>query len=265
MDTLQIIVLALVQGISEFLPISSSAHLVLVPELLGWSDQGVAFDVAVHLGTLIAILIYFKDSIFRLLGDFFASITKRKEVGESSLVWAVGFATIPAAIFGLIAHDYIEQYARNGIVIGFTTIIFGIALFFADRQAGNKENADMTIRIALIIGFAQALALIPGVSRSGITMTAALFLGFSRTSSANFSFLLSIPIILLAGGYEAIGLLKQDTPFPLKDLGLGVAVSAVSAYACVKLFMAMISRASMTPFVIYRILLGVFLLWYFWE
>ncbi|MBE2985216.1 undecaprenyl-diphosphate phosphatase [Campylobacter sp. RM9344] len=263
MDIVQIVILSLVQGISEFLPISSSAHLVLVPKLFGWQDQGLAFDVAVHVGTLVAILFYFKDRIFKLLSDFLSSIRQRKMVGESMLVYAVGFATIPAGIFGLACGDLIEQYARSGFVIATTTIIFGIMLYLADKSPGLKSEANITIKIALIIGVAQALALIPGVSRSGITITAALFLGFNRITSANFSFLMSIPIILLAGGLETIKLIKSNTTYEWTDLGLAFVLSAVSAYICVKLFMGLISRASMVPFVVYRLMLGVFLFYVF--
>ena len=226
MELSHIIVLALVQGISEFLPISSSAHLVLVPKLLGWADQGLAFDVAVHVGTLAAILFYFKDRLAGLMRDFFASIARREKVGDSTLVWSVGFATVPVGRFGLAFNDAIEQYSRNGLVI---------------------------------VGLAQAIALIPGVSRSGVTMTAALMLGFSHSASANFSFLLSIPVIVLAGGLEAVKLLKTPDALPWSDLAIGAAVSGLSAYLCVRLFMALIARASMLPFVIYRMILGVFL------
>ena len=251
MEISHVIVLALVQGISEFLPISSSAHLILVPKLLGWPDQGLAFDVAVHVGTLSAILFYFKDTIFKLLRDFFASIAQRKMVGDSLLVWCVGFATIPVGIFGLLFNNVIEEYARSGVVIAVTTIIFGIALYFADLRSTNKSEYEMTV------------ALIPGVSRSGITMTAALFLGFSHKGSANFSFLLSIPVIILAGGLESIKLIKDPNALPWSDIALGVIISAVSAYICVKLFMGIISRIRMLPFVIYRLILGAFLLYLF--
>ena len=263
MEISHVIVLALVQGISEFLPISSSAHLILVPKLLGWPDQGLAFDVAVNVGTLSAILFYFKDTIFKLLRDFFASIAQRKMVGDSLLVWCVGFATIPVGIFGLLFNNVIEEYARSGVVIAVTTIIFGIALYFADLRSTNKSEYEMTIKFALIIGLAQAVALIPGVSRSGITMTAALFLGFSHKGSANFSFLMSIPVIILAGGLESIKLIKDPNALPWSDIALGVIISAVSAYICVKLFMGIISRIRMLPFVIYRLILGAFLLYLF--
>lgn len=259
MEISHIIILALVQGISEFLPISSSAHLVLVPKLLGWDDQGLAFDVAVHVGTLLAILFYFKDSLAKLLGDFFASMVKRQTVGESTLVWSVGFATIPVGIIGLLLSDYIEQYTRNGLVIATTTIIFAIALYFADKSPGARNSADITIKFAILIGCAQAFALIPGVSRSGITITAALFLGFDRKFSANFSFLMSIPVIILAGGLEGLKLFKMADTVNWDDMALAVAISGISAYICVRLFMAFIARASMLPFVIYRLILGFFL------
>ncbi|QCD51733.1 undecaprenyl-diphosphate phosphatase [Campylobacter sp. RM16192] len=260
MDFLQVIVLALVQGISEFLPISSSAHLVLVPKLLGWQDQGLAFDVAVHVGTLTAILFYFKDSLKKLLSDFFASIMQRKKVGDSTLVWSVGFATLPVGLCGLALNDIIEQYVRSGIIIAITTILFAVVLFIADKNHGLKSEYDMTIKLALIIGLAQAIALIPGVSRSGITMSAALLLGFSRTASANFSFLMSIPVILLAGLLETVKLANSPWHISWSDLILGAAISGVSAYICVRLFMALISKMSMLPFVMYRLILGVFLI-----
>ncbi|QKG28364.1 undecaprenyl-diphosphate phosphatase [Campylobacter sp. RM16187] len=260
MDFLQVIVLALVQGISEFLPISSSAHLVLVPKLLGWQDQGLAFDVAVHVGTLTAILFYFKDSLKKLLADFFASIMQRKKVGDSTLVWSVGFATLPVGLCGLALNDIIEQYARSGIIIAITTILFALVLFIADKNHGLKSEYDMTIKLAFIIGLAQAIALIPGVSRSGITMSAALLLGFNRTASANFSFLMSIPVILLAGLLETVKLANSPCHISWSDLILGTVISGVSAYICVKLFVVLISKMSMLPFVVYRLVLGVFLI-----
>ncbi|AQW88290.1 undecaprenyl pyrophosphate phosphatase [Campylobacter pinnipediorum subsp. caledonicus] len=261
MDFVQTIVLALVQGFSEFLPISSSAHLILVPELLGWKDQGLVFDVAVHIGTLFAIVFYFRDMVFSALKDFFCSIKLKKNVGQSRLVWAVGFGTIPAGIIGLLVEDVIEDYARNGLVIALTTIIFGIILFFADKKNGNRQESDISIKIALVIGLAQAFALIPGVSRSGVTISMALLLGFSRVASANFSFLLSIPIIILAGGVKLLKINSSDVV--VSDLLIGMFVSGISAYICVKLFISIISKMSMLPFVIYRILLGCFLLFWF--
>ncbi|BCX78725.1 undecaprenyl-diphosphate phosphatase [Campylobacter sp. 19-13652] len=266
MDFSQIIVLSFIQGFTEFLPISSSAHLVLVRELLGWDESGsLAFDVALHVGTLSAILFYFRSRLGGLLCDFFASILKRKMVGDSRLVWAVGLGTVPVGLFGLCFGDILEQYARSWHVIAATSVLFGILLVVADKKAGAKNLSDITISLALIIGLAQAVALIPGVSRSGITMTAALFLGFSRTSSAEFSFLLSIPVIVLAGALEGAKIAKNlsELSFSFSDVALGVLLSFVFSYACVKLFMAIITRLSMLPFAIYRIALGLFLFLYF--
>lgn len=266
MELSQIIWLSFIQGFTEFLPISSSAHLVLIREFFGWDESGsLAFDVALHVGTLAAILFYFRARLVGLISDFFASIFRQKMVGESRLVWAVGLATIPVGLAGLFAAKQIEAYARSWEVIAASSVLFGVLLFVADRRLGKLGLGQMSIKLALIIGLAQALALIPGVSRSGITMTAALFLGFTRTASAEFSFLLSIPVIVLAGGLECAKMLKSHEilSFNLTDAVLGAALSFVFAYACVKLFMAIISRLSMLPFAIYRILLGIFLFFYF--
>lgn len=260
MDFLQIVFLALVQGFTEFLPISSSAHLILVPKFLGWEDQGLAFDVALHVGTLLAVIYYFKEDIFKIIKDFLESFKKRKSVGESTLGWAVLIGTIPVGLAGLSFNDFISDNLRSPYVIASTTLIFGLALFFSDRKIGKKSEINITIPIAILIGIAQAIALIPGTSRSGITMTAALFLGFSRVASARFSFLLSIPVIVLAGGLKIIELIKSETVVVWSELFLGVGLSAISAYICIYFFLKLISKISMLPFVIYRLLLGVFLL-----
>jgi len=259
MEIIQIFFLSIIQGFTEFLPISSSAHLILVPKFLGWDDQGLAFDVALHVGTLIAVLYYFKFEIITIVKDFLESIKVREKVGESTLGWAVLIGTIPVGLAGLSFNDFISDNLRSPYVIASTTIIFGLALFFSDRKVGKKSERDITIRIAILIGIAQAIALIPGTSRSGITITAALFLGFSRVASARFSFLLSIPVIVLAGGFETIKLIKSETVVVWSELFLGVGLSALSAYACIYLFLKLISKSSMLPFVIYRLVLGIFL------
>jgi undecaprenyl-diphosphatase len=260
MDTIQIIFLSLVQGFTEFLPISSSAHLILVPKFLGWEDQGLAFDVALHVGTLLAVVFYFRLEIITILKDLLKSFKVREKVGESTLGWAVLIGTIPVGLAGLSFNDYISDNLRSPYVIATTTIIFGLALFFSDRKVGEKSETAITIKIAVLIGIAQAIALIPGTSRSGITITAALLLGFSRVASARFSFLLSIPVIVLAGGLETIKLIKSETVVIWNELFLGVGLSALSAYACIYLFLKLISKSSMLPFVIYRLFLGLFLL-----
>lgn len=263
MTWLEVFVLSIVQGISEFLPISSSAHLILVPKLFGWQDQGLAFDVALHVGTLIAILWYFKDDIIPLLRDFFLSIKKREIVGESNVVWGVLIGTIPVGLVGLFGKDWIEANLRSPLVIAFSTIFFGIILWLGDRKAGKKDVLNITLKIALVIGIAQAIALIPGTSRSGITMSAALFLGFSRVASARFSFLLSIPVIILAGGLEGLDIIKNGVSEPISMLLGAVVISAISAYLCVKWLIALLEKNTMTPFVIYRIILGAFLFYMF--
>jgi len=257
MDILQVIVLALIQGITEFLPISSSAHLILPKEVLGWPDQGLAFDVAVHLGTLSAVVIYFRRDIVALLQGWFASVVLRRHSESSRLAWLIILATLPAALFGLLFADFIELHLRSIAVIAATTIIFGVLLGYADRLPNPKrELVSLTLKAALIIGFAQALAMIPGTSRSGITITAALMLGFSRHDSARFSFLLSIPIIVLSAGYIGLKLLLSDIAVDWTSLSLGILLSGVSAYFCIHYFLSFINRLSMLPFVIYRLLLG---------
>ncbi|MDR1008338.1 MAG: undecaprenyl-diphosphate phosphatase [Campylobacteraceae bacterium] len=265
MSWIEVFALSVVQGVTEFLPISSSAHLVLVPHIFGWQDQGLAFDVAVHFGTLFAVVIYFKSEILLLLKDWFISLKICKNVGESALAWAILVATIPACIAGLLFNDVIEIYLRSPLVIASTTIIFGIVLFVADRFAGKKDEKSITLYIALLIGLAQMLALIPGVSRSGITLSAALMLGFNRVSAARFSFLLSIPIILLASGYEGLKLSQSAYDIEWDKITGAVVISFLSGYACIHLFLKAVSKFSITPFVLYRLILGGVLFFIFWS
>jgi len=263
MDFVQIVVLAVVQGLTEFLPISSSAHLILVPVLFGWPDQGLAFDVAVHVGTLSAVIAYFRAELLAMLRDWLASLGGGGLAGEARLAWGVLLGTIPAALAGLLFHDLVETTLRSPRVIAVATLGFGVLLGIADwvgRRGGRSEQA-LRWRDAAIVGLAQALALIPGTSRSGITMTAALFLGFSREGAARFSFLLSIPLILLAGGYETRKLLLSGEPVDWQVLGWGILLSGLSAYLCIHAFLKVIRRLGMQPFVLYRLLLGAWL-WY---
>jgi undecaprenyl-diphosphatase len=265
METLHIIVLSLIQGITEFLPISSSGHLLLPKGLLGWPEQGLAFDVAVHVGTLTAVLAYFRQDIIHILTDWTKSLAGKGQTNNSQLAWFIALATIPAGIAGLLFDEMIETHLRTTFVIALTTIIFGLLLGWADRSSADKSKnlTQMTIGIALIIGCAQALALIPGTSRSGITITAALLCGLNREASARFSFLLAIPIILLSGGYKTLQLLDAAS-VNWGDLLLGVVLSAISAFLCIHYFLKFINRIGMLPFVIYRLLLGAFLLvWVF--
>ncbi len=262
MELMHIILLAIVQGLTEFLPISSSAHLILFPKLNGWADQGLAFDVAVHVGTLTAVVWYFRRDIMVILRDGFASLAQRKKVGDSNLFWAVGLGTIPVGLAGLLFKELVETSLRSPLVIAATTIIFGLLLWWADVQ-GRRVRNEHTIgwRDVLVIGIAQAIALIPGTSRSGITMTAGLMMGLTRAAAARFSFLLSIPVIVLAGGLNALELIQDAQSVDWMALGLGVLFSAVSAYLCIVLFLRMLERIGMLPFMIYRLILGGLLLW----
>ncbi len=260
MELTHIIWLALIQGLTEFLPVSSSAHLILVPQLLGWPDQGLDFDVAVHLGTLIAVIAYFRHDIVKLFLAWVASVTKRTMTPEARLAWGVILGTIPAGLVGLAFKDYIEVYLRSPMVIAVTTIIFGLLLWLADRRA-RLERSELSLNWQdfLVIGGAQAIALIPGTSRSGITITAGLLLGLTREAAARYSFLLSIPIIVLSGLSVTKDLVSAAIPVDWTALSLGTALAAVSAFVCIHYFLAVINRMGMTPFVIYRLLLGIFL------
>ncbi|MDR2100731.1 MAG: undecaprenyl-diphosphate phosphatase [Campylobacteraceae bacterium] len=265
MSWFEVFMLSIIQGITEFLPVSSSAHLILAPRIFGWQDQGLAFDVATHFGTLFAVIIYFRNEILMLLKDWLYSLKAHKNIGESTLAWGIIIATIPACIAGLLFNELIETYLRSPRVIASTTIIFGVVLFAADRFSGKKNEKNITLYIALLIGLAQVLSLIPGVSRSGITLSAALLLGFSRVSAARFSFLLSIPIILLASGYEGLKLVQSAFDVQWDKIIGAIVISFLSGYACIHLFLKAISRFSITPFVIYRLLLGAVLFYLFWS
>lgn len=262
----QIIVLALVQGLTEFLPISSSAHLILVPVLTGWPDQGLAFDVVVHLGTLTAVVWYFRKDVSQLMIDWTQSCLKKQTIGESRLAWMVILGTIPVAVIGLLLHDFVDNSLRSPLVIAWATIGFGLLLGVADFVGKNKNTKNeyqLTWKNAGVIAFSQVLALIPGTSRSGITMTAGLFNGLTRKGAARFSFLLSIPVILMAGSYKTLKLIQEGNGIDWFSIGLGYALSALSAYVCIHYFMKLLERIGMTPFVIYRVAQGIILLYLF--
>jgi len=263
-DNIEAVILALIQGFTEFLPISSAAHLILFPQLFGWPDQGLAFDVSVHVGSLIAVLLYFRSELKLMARDWFAHVTGRGASAESRLAWAVLLGTIPAGLAGLAIKKLVEGELRSPLVIAATTIMFGLLLWYAD-VSGRRRRDEHTLKWkdVLFIGCAQALALVPGTSRSGITMTAGLMLGLTREAAARFSFLMSIPIIVLAGGLNTVELLQSDHHLPWTFLGTGIALSGVSAYLCIHFFLKLIERISMLPFVLYRLLLGAMLLYLF--
>ncbi len=261
MDSLQIIVLAIVQGLTEFLPISSSAHLVLVPIFLRWSDQGLIFDVAVHLGSLIAVLFYFRLEVFRMSVSWVRSLLGGESNQDSRLAWWIIIAAIPVIVVGFCLQSAIASELRNPVVIALASILFGVLLWFADKKALlTRSEASLGLRDVLIIGAFQILALIPGTSRSGITITAGLLLGLSRKAAARFSFLLAIPVIIASGALQTVELFTGAGPVNWVDLLLALVVSAVSATLCIDLFLRLVDRLGMLPFVIYRILLGVVIL-----
>ncbi len=266
MDFIEAIVLALLQGLTEFLPISSSAHLILAPRLLGWEDQGLAFDVAVHLGTLIAVLIFFGDEVWAVARAWCAALVGREhDRDDARLAWSLLVASIPAVIVGFLFEGLIETRLRAPLVIAASTGVFGVLLWLADLH--KKEVYDehrVGIGVAVLIGLAQALALIPGTSRSGITITAGLALGLSRPAAARFSFLLAIPVIAGAAVLETIELVETPGPVDWQPIGVALVVAAASAYACIKVFLDVIDRIGMLPFMVYRLLLAGFLFWIFW-
>ncbi len=255
------LVLAIVQGITEFLPVSSSAHLILFPKLFGWPDQGLAFDVAVHIGTLCAVLAYFRHELILMSKDWFAALTGRKMSRNARLAWAIGFGTIPVGIAGLMFNHYIATHMRATLVLACSTLIFGILLGVASLVAKLKRNEySLTTRDIVLIGCAQALALIPGTSRSGITLTAGLFVGLTRQAAARYSFLLSIPVIILAGGLESYKLIHAAQPVDITAMLFGCVCAAISGYLCIGVFLRLIDRVGIMPFVLYRIILGSTLL-----
>lgn len=257
MDFAQILILALLQGVTEFLPISSSAHLILAPVVSDWEDQGLGFDLAVHLGTLVAVVVYFRHDLRRLASDWARSVLTRERTGDSRLAWAILWGTAPTGLAGLIFHDWIEAELRSAPVIMVTTILFGLLLGWAYLHCrGSSDEASISIKTALIIGCAQALALIPGTSRSGITITAALILGLAPTSAARFSFLLAIPITALAILLQAWELLTSDQSVAWGAFALAAAISAAAAFLCIHYFLAWLTRWGLMPYVAYRLLLG---------
>jgi len=256
----QIIVLAVVQGITEFLPISSSGHLILVPKLMHWQDQGLVVDVMTHLGTLLAVLIYFWRDVWRLIVGTL-ELFKGKVTDNGRLAIYIVLATIPAIAFGVFLKEFgYTDLERNVAVVAWNTILYGILMLIADMASPQERTmSNMTLGSALIIGVAQALALIPGTSRSGVTMTAARFLGFTRPESARFSFLLAIPatagaIVFTVGDALAIG--EGVT----MDAVYCAALTFVAGILAIAFLMGLIRRISFLPFVLYRMVLGGFLL-----
>ena len=265
MDALHAFLLSVIQGLTEFLPISSSAHLVLLPIFMQWQDQGLVIDIAAHLGSLLAVVFYFRHDLRNLLNGWLQTFQSDPQKNENGrLAWLLLWASLPIFIAAFFIHTYFLPYMRNAIVIGVASIVFAILLWLADKQGSQKRNTtDLKASDAILIGIAQAFALIPGASRSGVTMTAGMWLGLTRVETARFSFLLAIPTILAAtvyGGYRAI---QSDINAELQLILGVVACSAITAFLCIHWFLKLVSKIGMLPFVIYRILLGGILLFFY--
>jgi len=264
MDILHAIYLAVLQGLTEFLPISSSGHLILLPHLFNWADQGLAFDVAVHLGSLLAVITYFRSELYLLGRDWLAHVGGGSLTQHGRLAWGMIVATFPVIIAAFFFEDIIETELRQVVPIALATIFFGLLIWWFDaRRNEDRDEHSMAWCDIIIIGFAQVLALIPGTSRSGITIAAGLAVGLSRPAAARFSFLLSIPVIFLASAWQFLKLLENDYSLAWSVLAVGTVVSAISAYLCIHFFLKLIQRIGFLPFVIYRIFLGAALLYYF--
>jgi undecaprenyl-diphosphatase len=266
MDFIKTVVLAVVQGITEFLPISSSAHLIVAPRIIGWTDQGLMIDVALHLGSLAAVMLYFRQDTASMIRGGVKLLTGDGKSDDSRLALYVSLATLPVVIGGFLLKDFIATDARNVLLIALTTISFGLVLWLADRRGGESDRSpflSMTLKAALVIGLAQTLALVPGVSRSGITMTAALFLGFQREAAARFSMLLSIPTTAAACALIGVEVWRSGDTMLQLDAIIAALFAFAAALAAIAGLMAWLRRATFTPFVVYRLLLGCALLIWF--
>lgn len=284
MDVVHILVLALVQALTEFLPISSSGHLVLASYFLGWEYQGIAFDLALHFGTLLAVLLYFRKDLFGILFEVLRWRPGKPMNALQRLGFGLALSTIPAVIVGAAMGDAGALVLRHPLLIAANLIVFGLLLGAADRRTrdtrfqqatadadfvedANSVFSRMTLRQALLIGGAQALALVPGTSRSGITMTAGLFLGLTRAAAARYSFLMSVPVMVLAITHSLWELLRAENAAPIAwgDFALGALVSGVAGLGVIHLFLGVIRQVGVKPFVIYRVLLGVLVAFWFFA
>ena len=259
MDIFQSIILGITQGLGEFLPISSTAHLILAPYFFGWQDPGLSFDVALHIGTLIAVVAFFwKDwiDIFAsaVNGIFHTNYELRATSYEPKLLWLLVIASVPGAIFGFLFDDYAEHVFRNPLLIAFTLSFVGLILYLVDKYAKHKKDINhISIKDAVLIGLSQAIAIIPGVSRSGATMTTGLALGLSREQAARFSFLLSTPIILGAAIFKVPHLLQTGITLPII---FGIIAAAISGYLAIKYMLRFIQKVGYAPFFWYRLALA---------
>jgi len=266
MDIFQLILLAIIQGLTEFLPVSSSAHLILPAQVLGWEDQGAMIDLMAHFGTLFAVLAYFRKDVAGIFSGFF-DLLQRKLNTNSVLALNLILATPPVLLLGAaLEFGGISDALRSPLIIALAFMFFGVVLWLADvKGKQTKATEDLTWKGAVGMGLAQSLALIPGTSRSGITMTAALAMGLTRSESARFSMLMSLPVIGVGGLYAMLKLATEGSGSESLGAGLIVAgLSFVAAYATIAVFMKYVPKIGMFPFMIYRLGLGAILLaWIF--
>lgn len=257
MSWIQVIVLAVVQGITEFLPISSSAHLILFSRWLGWPDQGLAFDMAVNAGSLVAVIAYLRHDLRRVVAGLLPGSGNR--VGLGRLGWPLVLATVPVAVAGLLVQDWVATAGRSALVLGATSIIFGLLLWLADSLGQRNRTLESGGWLDLLaMGAAQALALVPGTSRSGVTMTAGLATGLTRSAAARLSFLLSVPVGLLVAAKDILDVSAGVEADPVR-LAVGFFVAATTAFVSIGALLRWLRFRGMTPFVVYRVVLGLVL------
>lgn len=263
MSTFNLLLIALIQGVTEFLPVSSSGHLILLPNLSGFEDQGQIIDVAAHVGTLIAVILYFRADVKLALGGLMRLVRGKIDSQGAFLALCLIIATIPVILFGLFLKlTGLDDQMRGIALIGWTMIIFGIILYWADQSGPTTKTAEKwTLKDALNMGIWQAIALIPGTSRSGITITAGRMLGYTRTDAARLSMLMSIPTIIASGTLIGIDVAGTADASALRDIGIVITMSFAAALLALALMMRLLQSVSFTPYVIYRIVLGVILLW----
>lgn len=264
MTLFHLFILAVIQGVTEFLPVSSSGHLILLPGLTGMQDQGLALDVAVHVGTLAAVVAYFWSDVKLALFGSFRLMSGRIDTPGAFLALCLGISTIPVVIVGLILHmTGLSIGMRSVAVIGWTMLLFGLILYWADKTGlSNRTGSQWTLKHAVLMGLAQALALIPGTSRSGITITAARKLGYDREGAARLSMLMSIPTIIASGALLAGDAIGQADAQLYKDATIAALFAFGAAFLALVLMMRLLKSVSFTPYVIYRIILGGILLVY---
>ncbi|MBI2990197.1 MAG: undecaprenyl-diphosphate phosphatase [Candidatus Magasanikbacteria bacterium] len=268
MNSVQALVLGIIQGLTEFLPISSSGHLIFVPRLFGWADQGLTFDAVVHLGSLFAVLVYFRSRILSMLGSLCTRSVGESDRKERKLAFLLAVSIVPAALGGLFFQNWIENSLRSVFIISFSLIFWGIILGWADRLAIKRNKSfsldNLSFSKTVLIGIAQALALIPGTSRSGVTMSAGLFLGLDKKSAADFSFLMSVPIIAIAGALKIFDLVRTGWGhIQILPLGIGFFAAALSGFLAIAGLMKIIQKWSFMPFVVYRVAMGILILVFF--